>query len=346
MDFLKLRSRGGEAGRFDAGYPALPGQARRFRPAPRTPSGWRAARFELICKPGGSYFERRTAEGRHLEFRFIPLPNGDTIAVDARHHRAEGARGCAGAIQGIGRTGPRHRRARARRGGSRDPGQVDLPRHHEPRDPHADERRARHDGGARAPGPRRGTAQERRDHARLRAGAAAHHRRPARLLQDRGRPAGAGGHRVLAVRADRRRGRHVPAAGRRQGAVARSLDRGRLERRAGRRSDPGAADPVQPSGQRAEIHQARRRHGARRHRAARPGRDARDAFGERHRHRADRGAARAPVPAVRAGRFLDHAALRRHRPRPLDRAPAYRADGRLGGNRTAVRAPARPSPFR
>ena len=39
------------------------------------------ARFEFIAKPGGSYFERRTADGRHLEFRFIPLPNGDVIAV-------------------------------------------------------------------------------------------------------------------------------------------------------------------------------------------------------------------------------------------------------------------------
>ena len=40
------------------------------------------------------------------------------------------------------------RREIARRRRSRQPGQVDLPRHHEPRDPHADERRARHDGRA------------------------------------------------------------------------------------------------------------------------------------------------------------------------------------------------------
>jgi signal transduction histidine kinase/DNA-binding response OmpR family regulator len=39
------------------------------------------SRFKFIAKPGGSYFERRTADGRHLEFRFIPLKNGDTIAV-------------------------------------------------------------------------------------------------------------------------------------------------------------------------------------------------------------------------------------------------------------------------
>lgn len=39
------------------------------------------ARYEFIVKPGGSHFERRTADGRYLEFTFIPLTNGDTIAV-------------------------------------------------------------------------------------------------------------------------------------------------------------------------------------------------------------------------------------------------------------------------
>jgi PAS domain S-box-containing protein len=39
------------------------------------------SRFEFISKPGGAYFERRTAEGLHLEFRFVPLSNGDTIVV-------------------------------------------------------------------------------------------------------------------------------------------------------------------------------------------------------------------------------------------------------------------------
>ena len=39
------------------------------------------SRLELIATPGGSRFERRTGEGKHLEFSFIPLRNGDTIAV-------------------------------------------------------------------------------------------------------------------------------------------------------------------------------------------------------------------------------------------------------------------------
>ncbi|MBM3527949.1 MAG: PAS domain S-box protein [Alphaproteobacteria bacterium] len=38
-------------------------------------------RFALISSPGGAQFERRTAEGRQLEFKFIPLANGETIAV-------------------------------------------------------------------------------------------------------------------------------------------------------------------------------------------------------------------------------------------------------------------------
>jgi PAS domain S-box-containing protein len=37
-------------------------------------------RFDFIIQPGGCYFERRTPD-KHLDFRFIPLANGDTIAV-------------------------------------------------------------------------------------------------------------------------------------------------------------------------------------------------------------------------------------------------------------------------
>ena len=84
------------------------------------------------------------------------------------------------------RTGAGRRREVARgRGGGR-PGQVDLPRHHEPRDPNADERRFGHDGGAGGRGRARGPGAHRGDHARIGPGVAAHHRRRARLLQDRG----------------------------------------------------------------------------------------------------------------------------------------------------------------
>ena len=50
--------------------------------------------------------------------------------------------------------------------------------------------------------------------------------------------------------------------------------------------------------------------------------------GDRHRRRHRAGGARPPVPGLRAGRWLDDAALRRHRPRPGHHAPAGRADGR------------------
>ena len=60
----------------------------------------------------------------------------------------------------------------------------------------------------------------------------------------------------------------------------------------------------------------------------------------RHRHRHSAGIARPAVPAVHAGGLLDHAALRRHRPRPVDRAQAGRDDGRPGrrAQRAATRA--------
>lgn len=38
-------------------------------------------RMAFITKPGGAHFERRTEAGRLLEFSFIPLSSGDTIAV-------------------------------------------------------------------------------------------------------------------------------------------------------------------------------------------------------------------------------------------------------------------------
>ena len=119
--------------------------------------------------PGGNHYERKTYDGRYIEYIFRELEDGGLLGRLSRHHRAPRTRGGARGRQGSGGS-------RARGGRSRNAGQVHLPRHHEPRDPHADERRARHDGGAGAPGPRRGAAQERGDHARLGAGAAAHHR--------------------------------------------------------------------------------------------------------------------------------------------------------------------------
>jgi signal transduction histidine kinase/CheY-like chemotaxis protein/HPt (histidine-containing phosphotransfer) domain-containing protein len=80
VDFLKLPPEV-----CDPGVPLLDIlrlQARRgdFGP-PEEAEKLARARLEFICRPGGSHFERRTADGLYLEFDFIPLPNGDTIAV-------------------------------------------------------------------------------------------------------------------------------------------------------------------------------------------------------------------------------------------------------------------------
>ena len=71
--------------------------------------------------------------------------------------------------------------------------------------------------------------------------------------------------------------------------------------------------------------------------AERRGRRARAAArrGARHRHRDRAGRARAAVRAVHAGRHVDDPALRRHRPRPRDLAPARRDDGRRADRRVA-----------
>ena len=65
---------------------------------------------------------------------------------------------------------------------------------------------------------------------------------------------------------------------------------------------------------------------------------ARPLRGARHRDRHRRGAEAAPLPVLRAGRRLDQPALRRHRARARDLAPAGGADGR----RDRRREPARP----
>ena len=64
----------------------------------------------------------------------------------------------------------------------------------------------------------------------------------------------------------------------------------------------------------------------------------------RHRHRHDARAGRPAVPAVHAGRRLDHAQVRRHRAGPDDHPPVLPDDGRRRRRSRASRATARPSP--
>ena len=241
----------------------------------------------MMRTPGGYRYERQTRSGRYIEFTYKPLADGGLLGVYRDITELKEREQRAGRRQGGRRDGARDAaETRARRGGSRQPGEVDLPRHHEPRDPHADERRARHDGGARAPGPRR-----RRSGAPSRP-CATRAQALLRIIDD-----------VLdfsKIEAGRLEledtafslsglidgvAEHVPARRRPPRAwCSTGRDRARLGRRAGRRSDPRAADPVQSARQCAEVHRARPHHGARRHRAAR-----------RRRARASRW--RSPTPA-------------------------------------------------
>ena len=79
--------------------------------------------------------------------------------------------------------------ARQGSGGGRDARQVGVPRQHESRDPHADERRDRHDRAGAGHEARPGAARVRRDDPRQRVLAPAHHQRHPRLLEDRSRQA-------------------------------------------------------------------------------------------------------------------------------------------------------------
>ena len=88
-------------------------------------------------------------------------------------------------------------------GRSRQRSQERLPGDDEPRDPHADERRHRHERAAAGHAADRGPARLRHHHPRLRRFAADHHQRHPRLLQDRGR---AHGHRAPPLRPARVRG--------------------------------------------------------------------------------------------------------------------------------------------
>ena len=151
---------------------------------------------------------------------------------------------------------PRHRRAPAGATGSRGrhPREECVPGHHEPRDPHPDERGDRDDGaaaryraGPAAAGLRRGDPQQRR-------GVAPSDRRRARLLEDRVGQAGAGAPAVRPARVHGVSARRCCGQGSGQGPGAGLPDRlGRSARTHGGRN-PRAPGADQPSEQRGEVH--------------------------------------------------------------------------------------------
>nr|GEU28338.1 hypothetical protein [Tanacetum cinerariifolium] len=297
------------AGRHDRaphGRGAGRGRVRRAARAHRARARWRQRALRAGLRPSrlaaalhDRFYSRR--RWRRPRAR-LPHPGHRYLAAQADRDRPGGQRKAGGSGQ------PRQERVRGQ---------------HEPRDPHPDERGAgrlspagQHAAvgrAARLPGADR----------IVRALAAAHHQRHPRLFQDRGGQDPDRARGLRHSRADRGGGNHHAVVGQQAG-------RGTDHRCAGR--FPGAhrgrrhahpPDHHQPGQQRPQVHGGRRGGGvpgAARHRAG--NRRA------RHRHRHDAGAAAAPVPAVRTGRYVHVAQVRRHGPGPDDFAQAGGADGR------------------
>ena len=225
---------------------------------------------------------------------------------------------------------PGHERQRRclphRRG--REQGQERIPGAHVARNPHADERRARHDGAAARFEARPPPAPLRRDHPELRGRVARDHQRHPRLLEDRSRPAaprGAGprhppgdrgGHR--SVRATRAPERHRAAA--RHRSVPASLGQGR------RAAHP--PDPHEPGVERAQVHGQRPRADPRARRESLRTPCLAGHRRDRHRHRHPSRKPGGDLRRVRAGRRLHHAPLRRHGTGARDQPSARDAHGR------------------
>ena len=178
---------------------------------------------------------------------------------------------------------------------------------------------------------RRAGRQRGQDQRRHAAPAVDHQRHPG-PVEDRGRPVAA-------------RARELPAVGgARPGALA---DRGagagqgpghrarpcRYAALADRRPDPVAPGAAQLRGQRGQVHRARSHPHPRTAAAARRAKPAGSLRGERQRAGRRPRAPAAAVHRVRAGRFVDHAPLRRHGPRPGRDTPARVVDGRRVGRR-------------
>ncbi len=218
--------------------------------------------------------------------------------------------------------------AATREGRGSHPDEVDVPRQHEPRDPHSDER----DHRPVPPGPEdrahtqaaglRGQDPQRRD-------VAAHRdQRHPGLLQDRG---GAARHRVHHLQAgprDAAGGGGDRPEGARQGPGVPDGHPPGNPPGPGGRSPAAGPGPHQPHQQRGQVHRSGRDPGQ----GGAAGADRREGeaplLGPGHRHRHDPGAGRQALPAFHPGGHVHHPQARRHRPRPDDLAPARGVDGR------------------
>ncbi|MEI9997880.1 MAG: PAS domain S-box protein [Verrucomicrobiota bacterium] len=174
------------------------------------PAEWRAEDVALYDPRAGRREVRRRAP--------LPVRRGGGLLRDLLqpdpHQRRDQRRGRL--QQGHHRAPARPHRAAGRHGAGRveQPAQERVPGQHEPRNPHADERRHRHDRPAADDRPDPRAAGVRAHRAHQRRVAPRRHQRHSRLLQDRGGQARPRDHRLRPARGHRQH--HGPA--RRPGA--------------------------------------------------------------------------------------------------------------------------------
>ena len=306
------------------------------------PRGPRPRPRQLRQAPGGPQSpvrpDRALPPPRRQQ-RLGPLPRprgperaGGTDPPAGLPHRRHGAQARGGGPAASG--GRAARRPGRRRAGQ--PGQEHLPGQRQPRDPHAPQRGDRHDGAARRHGPDADAARPPGRRTGIRRGAARHHQRHSRLLEDRG---GQADERATPVPSARPAGHAAEVAGAPPPRETRRHDERRRSGRPGRarrRRPPAAAGAGQPAVERDQVHRAGRDRAAR----ARAGADRRHGHagvrGRRHRHRHPAGQATGDLRGVRPGGRLDDARIRRDGVGAGDRVPAGERTGRQ--HRPAQRA--------
>ena len=304
----------------------------------RHPAGGAGARrgHRRAAGPGS----RRRAESAVVQVRLqATAPAGSTRRWQwSTSVRTPRSAGLALSIRDV--TERRAGRARPRGGARRCrggvPPEVGVPGHDEPRDPHADERGDRPHRAAAHHRPRRAPGAVRRGRPERRRGPAGDHQRHPGLLEGRGRQAGARGDRLRPGRRWSRRPRSWSPTPPSEGPGAAGLLLARRCRPWVRGDPSGSARCCSTSSRNAVKFTA---HGEVVVRGPRGAHDRRRLVVRFEVSDTGIGIPETEpataLRAVHAGRRLDDAALRRHRPRPGDLAPPGRRHGRRPSGSTA-----------